>query len=235
MVSVRNDWPAGVSDAECAAMAEACHIQLTRDFCPAWGYRTWDVSTTVLSNHIQAHIVKDDAAVPGALAYHDDSSGKPVIVVMGDTILKAGGSVLSGSLSISAALSHEITETRGDELAVYGAYNAADQWEYAKEVANPVESSAYTITTSHGLVSVSNFVLEHWFELGSAGPYDHLRHLSRPFQIEKGGYVVRWRDGAEAQVFNHELQPAILPAWHGWRTLKRVRPSLEREGLIPKR
>lgn len=203
-------------------MAEACKTQLVRDFCPKWGYRTWDVTTTVLSNHIQAHIVDDDLSVPGALAYHDDSSGKPVIVVMAKTILDAGGTVLRGSLSVSAALSHEIVETRGDELAIYGAPNYDDGWEYAKEVADPVENTAYDIQTTHGPVAVSNFVLEHWFELGSTAPYDYLKHLTRPFQIEKGGYVVRWQDINDQQVFNDKLEPASAPVGHGWRTLKRV-------------
>src|SRR6266487_1317399 len=101
MVSIRNNSTV-VSDADVAAMAEACKIQLARDFCPLWGHTPWNVTTTVLTNHIQAHIVDDDASVPGALAYHDDQSGKPVIVVMAGTILKAGGTVLSGPLSVSA-------------------------------------------------------------------------------------------------------------------------------------
>ncbi len=150
MVSVRNDSTV-VSDAAVAAMAEACKIQLARDFCPAWGHTKWDVTTTILSNHIQAHIVDDDASVQGALAYHDDESGKPVIVVMAKTILDNNGTVLAGPMSVSSALSHEIVETRADELATFGAYNYNDQWEYALETADPVENTAYNIPTSHGL------------------------------------------------------------------------------------
>lgn len=221
MVSVRNDSTV-VKNSDVEAMAAACKIQLARDFCPAWGHTKWDVTTTILSDHIQAHIVDDDKSVPGALAYHDDTSGKPVIVVMAKTILDAGGTALKGPLSVSSALSHEIVETRADELASFGAYDAENDWEYALEVADPVENTAYDIQTIRGPVSVSNFVYRHWFELGSAPPYDHLRHLSRPFQIEKGGYVVRWKEGAAAQVFNDQGERSGLPAGHGWRTLKRV-------------
>jgi hypothetical protein len=67
------------------------------------------------------------------------------------------------------------------------------------EVADPVEdnSLAYERPSASGLpVKISDFVTENWFRPHSAGPYDFMRHTSRPLQVLDGGYQMVWVNGA---------------------------------------
>jgi len=77
---------------------------------------------------------------------------------------------------------------------------------YSFEVCDPVEAPSYAISG----VSVSNFVTPSWFDpLAPAGAQlDKLGHLTAPFSILKGGYVVYESAGKEQQKYGDEF-----PEW----------------------
>lgn len=136
---------------------------------------------------------------PNALAYHTTENGYPVLMVGRDVILNNGGTILSGSNSISAALSHEIGETLIDEFCDYWAralprLTVLAQQPHAKFVAlepfDPVQDGSYEVTTLEGTASVSNFVFPEWFRAGaSTRGFDHLGILQAAQTITSGGYV----------------------------------------------
>lgn len=136
---------------------------------------------------------------PNALAYHKVENGYPVLMVGRDVILNNGGTILSGSNSISAALSHEVGETLIDEFCDYWAEvlpNLRDLASDARarfvalEPYDPVQDVSYEITTDAGTATVSNFVLPEWFRAGdSRRGFDLLGVLQAPQTITAGGYV----------------------------------------------
>ena len=199
-----------VTDEEAARMAAACDVQLVEHFCPEWELAPWRVRVNTRA-FIHMVLVDEDRDVPGALAYHDMNGDRPVGVVMAKTVLDSGGSMF-GPGGVAAALSHEILETRADPWCSFGVEDGRG-WEWWLEVCDAVQSTDYAIDGVH----VSNYCLKDWFVPGrDSGRYDRLGQLSAPFTIDRGGYQVRRQPGSESQVTGK------APAFHGWRTLKRV-------------
>ena len=132
-----------------------------------------------------------NADVAGALGYHDvDPQGDPYIRVFTETVLAAGGTALSGAVSISVCASHEMCEAVYDPSCTGTATDAKGQV-WALETADPVESLFYPVTCADGtVVDVSDFVLPAFFDPAGVGPFDHLGHLTEPFTIATGGYAV---------------------------------------------
>lgn len=129
--------------------------------------------------------ILDDADQEGALGYHD-LQGRPFGRVFAKTVMSNGGSLMTGSMSVSVTLSHEILELVGDP--------GANQWgdgpggiEFAMELCDAVEDDAYVIDG----VAVSDFLGPNYFEEGAPGPYDQLGLLKQPFQPPRaGGYEI---------------------------------------------
>lgn len=130
----------------------------------------------------------DNADQANALGYHDFENDMPNGKVFAKTVLEDGGTWSTGSLCVSATLSHEMLELFVDPYADFWSdYPNGDA--VALECCDPVEDESYTI----GGMSMSNFVGPRWFRQGS-GPYDWTQSLSKPFQYTKGGYIIL-RDG----------------------------------------
>lgn len=179
-------------------MCAAVQQQVTHDFCPAWGRTPWRV-TDQPGGSVHALLVDDDASVPGALAYHDDVRGKPLMVILCKTILDAGGDWLSGNLSVASALSHEVLELIADPSCNFSADDGTGR-AYALETADPVESHVYPIIVQGQRVTVSDFVLPRWFDpTASRGRFDHLGVLTRPFQLDQG-YAIVTPQGQPSQI-----------------------------------
>lgn len=171
-------------------MVEACRIQLNQHAAPLLERTPWEIKVGGNDGFPLVLINSPDAA--GALGYHtQDPDGRVWGRVFTDPLLKHGGTVLNGPHSVSTVLSHEILET------FYNPYinlwsNRGDQTFVALELCDPVQGDSYEIEVNGTKVSVSNFVLEVWFdrEMGKAGRYDYLNKIKSPLEMSRGGYTV---------------------------------------------
>lgn len=184
-------------------IAEACQIYLDRDVATYWGgaYRVRAASgpSDIVAGEIACAILDSLPNAPGAVAYHDVAGAEvPVVFLARD----ACNAILSGSDSISSALSHELAETAGDA--------ACNLWiddgqgsEWAHELCDAVQDWGYRING----VAVSDFVLPAFFAPGSVGPWNFGaliaggNKLTAALQTAPGGYQIKRSAGSgETQV-----------------------------------
>jgi hypothetical protein len=197
---------ARVTDEDAQRIAHACDVQMEQDIAPAHGIVPRPVvfaKSARPGDTVVALVDTTDPNATDALAYHteegDGSIYAPVFVgiILGQT----GATVLR---DVSAAASHEIAELALD-YAVNRWADAFDGYEYAYEIADPVEGDLYPVQLEDGTrVMVSNFVYPAWFDEGPAAGsrFDHMGTVAGPFTLAAGGYAVRRQPGgAPSQVF----------------------------------
>lgn len=179
-----------VSDADVELMVKACKIQLEQHAAPLLGRLPWEIKLG--GNDGFPVVILNSPDTAGALGYHtQDPDGKVWGRVFTDPLVKNGRGILNGVSSVSVVLSHEILET------FYNPYvnlwsNRSDATFVAMELCDPVQGDCYDIEINGKFVSVSNFVLNEWFdrEMSKAGRFDYMSKLSGPLNTSKGGYTV---------------------------------------------
>ena len=162
-------------------------------FVPVWGTPARLVKTTGFRKGAWALAFLDTADVANALGYHDlTPDGLPLSKVFVRTTLGDGQKV-------SVTASHELAEMMVDpaiNLCSTGPQNRL----YAYETADAVEEEEFLLKG----VPLSDFVYPSWFEVfrkpGSTR-FDHLKKVSRPFQILHGGYMPVFVNGKWTQIF----------------------------------
>lgn len=191
-----------LSDSEGYLMTMACQLQLTKHAAPLLERRTWILKYIpkgkIPPSSAFPIVIFDNPDQAGVLGYHaQDTNGKPYGRVFIDPVLSYGGTMLQGSLSVSSVLSHEVLETFVD----YNVNLWADRYdgtEVAVEVCDPVESDCYDVMVAYPAgsvsipVSVSNFVLDEWFDVEavSGSRLDYMKKISKPLQMSEGGYLI---------------------------------------------
>ncbi|MER5635679.1 hypothetical protein ABT095_01840 [Kitasatospora sp. NPDC002227] len=223
-----------VTDDDVKTMTRACATQVQRDAAPAWGKAP--IPVVYAASEAEAPpgawviAVLDDSDQAGALGWHTESEGNLIFGrVFAAPVLDHGGRVLSGELSVSAVLSHEVLETLVDEHVNLWADDLNGS-AYAYEVGDPVESDSYEVdVTGVGPVAVSNFVYPAWFDpqAGGGRKFDQMGKVTAPFQMTKGGYVVIRREGKEEQHFGDRY-----PEWK--KTAKLADTSRSQRRLAPR-
>lgn len=203
-----------VTDNDCKAMVAALAVQ-AKDAAHAWDRVVPTISFYTKRSSAPADrvmlAVLDDPDTAGALGYHDvGPDGRPYAKIFAKLIMsQPGGSALRGSESVSACASHEFLEAFGDpSCLLWDAYNSTRQ--VAHELGDPVQGDSYEITTaSHGVVSVSNYVLPAYFNpWDTKGPWDHMGTLTGPApKLSKGGYAIIDSASGEKQIFGE------VPIW----------------------
>jgi hypothetical protein len=131
-------------------------------------------------------VILDDSDQAGALGYHQETpDGQPYGRAFVSSIFNHGGDPLTGNMSVSAVLSHEVCEWFVDRFLNLWADGPGG--EYPLEICDPVESDSYDIDG----VSVSNFVTKRYFDqLAPANAqFDYLKRLTKPFTITAGGFL----------------------------------------------
>jgi hypothetical protein len=179
-----------ISEADLNLMVEACRVQLNQHAAPLLERMPWEIK--VGGNDGFPVVLIDSPDVAGALGYHtQDPDGRVWCRVFTDPLLKNGGTTLRGAHSVSVVLSHEILET------FYNPYvnlwsNRGDHTFVALELCDPVQGDCYDVDAKGAPVSVSNFVLEAWFdrEMHKAGRFDYMNKLTKPLDMTSGGYTV---------------------------------------------
>lgn len=202
-----------VSDADVQAMATACDSQLYFHAAPSYGYKPNRVLYTATPASVGAQdaliIVTDTPDQADALGWHSEqASGQSYGYVFAAPVLDNGGATLTGRLSLSSVLSHEVLETSCNPGVNVSADDGAG-WLWDYEVADPVEGYSYAITSKR--VMVSDFVLPAFFNQASVPgvKYDWMGQLSKPFEVAPGGYASRQPSGTRTQIQGAERIPAL--------------------------
>jgi hypothetical protein len=76
---------------------------------------------------------------------------------------------------------------------------------YAYESADPVEALSFKVKG----IPMSNFVYPSYFETfhkPNSVQFDHMKAVTRPFQILKGGYQVIFKNGKWSQVYGSKAK-----------------------------
>jgi hypothetical protein len=164
-----------------------------------------------------AIVILDNSDQPGALGYHALGYGR----VFAEPVLQNGGGILTGALSVSSVLSHEVLESFGDLYAnAWG--DLGNGTCYAWELGDPVESDSYAVpvrAVNGDQISgmVSNFVLPSWFDPDGQAPYDYMGLLIAPFEVRPTGYVIAMADGNVTEQWGEKYPE--------WRKATKASPS----------
>lgn len=178
-----------------AAMQE----YVDKHVAPVWGTPAKLVKTKGFVKDQWAMVFMDDADQPGALAYHDlTPSGLPLSKVFVKTTLKDGELV-----SVSA--SHELVEMLVDPAINMMTTGPDPKIIYAYESADPVEALSFKVKG----IPMSNFVYPSYFEVfhkTNSVQFDHMKAISKPFQILKDGYQIVFKNGKWSQVYGSKAK-----------------------------
>jgi hypothetical protein len=154
-------------------------------------------------------VLRDHSSDPDAVAEHFRFTGKPTATVYVRDILedkKNPGDWKTGANSVSASVSHEVVELFVDPLSM-NYVDGLDDYIYALEIADPTQEDVYEI----GRVAVSNFTYRPywnpWAKPGRGVRLDHLGLITRPFEVRKGGYLVRYRASDTAHAIDGRAFP----------------------------
>ncbi len=201
-----------ISNSDAAAMTEAIASQVRLDAAPLWDRAPaavifyTDPHGVPAAAHGIALVDTIQDQPQGVLGFHtEDQGGRLWGVVAAKPELDSGAKPTSGDWSVSSVLSHEVLEMFIDPNCNLWSNDGRGS-AYSFEVCDPVEAPTYDING----ISVSNFVTPSWFDPLAAphAQFDKLGHLTRPFSILKGGYVVYESAGKEKQKFGDQF-----PAW----------------------
>ena len=217
------------SNADAKKAVTACAAQLKLHVAPFWDMVPASIVFYADASEVPSEadrlVILDDADQANALGFHDETpDGKPYARVFAAPVLDNGGTALSGSLSVSTVLSHEVCEWFGDRFVNLWADDGGGT-EYAVELCDPVEQDSYDIRG----IAVSNFVTKRYFDhLAPAGTqFDYLKKLTKPYSMTKGGYLLVRHAGKIEQKFGDDY-----PGWRratkefpAARTAKRLRQT----------
>ncbi len=192
----------GTRSAVLDGIVQAVQIQVERDFCPAWG--RVPIPVFLVQNGFPVpigaglvYLVDRIDQTRGAVGFHQaDPLGFFSGAVAVETIARLGGTMTSGSDSVSSALSHEVLEVIQNPGVNYWVDTGSGE-SVAMEICDPVSADYYEIEidpSSGGgpsRISVSNFVHPNWFHpfSPSGSRYDQMQVLDSAFQSRPGGYV----------------------------------------------
>jgi hypothetical protein len=195
-------------DVPIEAIADAVDKQLEH-FAEAWGAVTWDLTRELDRQGFRIYL-RDYSSDDDAVANHWRIGGKPYATVYARDVLRMEhGSWLKGANSVSATVSHEVVELLADPACCYYV-DGQDDWMYALEVADPVQDDYYNIDG----VAVSNFTYPDywnpWARKRRGHPLDHMRKVTRPFEVREGGYLVRYKGRRRGYVYGPKLATARL-------------------------
>lgn len=188
--------PLGVDfDRLIAAMQE----YVDKHVAPVWGTPATLKRTRGFVRNTWAMVFLDSADFSDALGYHDlTPDGLPMSKVFVKTTIDNGDLV-----SVSA--SHELVEMLVDPAINLMTTGPDPSATYAYEAADPVEAFSFKVKG----IPMSDFVYPSYFELfhkPHAVPFDHMRKVSRPFQILRDGYQIVFKNGKRRQIFKSETK-----------------------------
>jgi hypothetical protein len=175
-------------------LVTAMQVYVDQHVAPVWGTPAKLVKSTGFLKDCWAVVFLDDADQPGALAYHDlTPDGLPLSKVFVRTTVQAGEKV-----SVSA--SHELVEMLVDPAINIMTTGPDPKTVYAYESADPVEALSFDVNG----IAMSDFVYPAYFEVfrkANSVAFDHLKKVTKPFEILSGGYQIIFKNNKWSQVF----------------------------------
>lgn len=193
-------------------IAAALYKGMAQDFAGHWENlpQTFTVcdAGSVPDKATVFHLVDEIPEAPTALAYHTiDDRGRPVLRLGVQTILQNGGSLHTGSNSVSCAMDHEAKETWCDGPCTLVCYFDGKKNLYY-EVCDPVQGNSYDVDG----IALSNFVTQRYFDgEDKDGPWDFLGVLKGPLTCAIDGYQA-FDDGSTVfgeKVTEHKKQQVL--------------------------
>ena len=161
---------------------------------PVWGTPAKLIKTRGFKRGAWAMVFLDNADQPGALAYHDlTPEGLPVSKVFVKTTLK-------NKELVSVSASHELVEMLVDPAINMMTTGPDPKVTYDYESADPVEEESFSVNG----IPMSDFVYPAYFESfrqPKSVRFDHMKLVTKPFQLLKGGYQSMMKNGKETQTF----------------------------------
>lgn len=158
---------------------------------PVWG--TPAKLTTKSARGAWTMAFFDDPDESGAVGYHDlTKDGSPLARVFVKPCRAAG-------IKVSVAASQELAAMLIDPTANLWA-DTSQGTLYAYDPCNPVDGEEFLIDG----IAVSDFVYPAYFESFKHLPgvqFDYLKKVTKPFQILKGGYVIKRKGNEVTELF----------------------------------
>lgn len=176
------------------ALVAAMQVFVDRHVAPVWGTPAKLVKATHMLPGHWAMVFLDHADHAHSLAVHDlTPDGMPLARVFVETTLKHNEKV-------SVAASHELVEMLIDPSINLVAMHPRSKLVYGYEGADPVEELTFKVKR----IPMTNFVYPTYFESfhkrGSV-QFDHMKALTKPFEIHAGGYQGVYKDGKWVALF----------------------------------
>jgi len=201
----------------------ACAAQLKLHVAPAWDMVPASIVYYADKRQIPAGAdiltILDSADQAGLLGYHRVTpDGKPYSRVFVNPIMNHGGEFLTGSISVSAVMSHEVCEWFVDRFL--NLWADGPKGAYAVEICDPVDEDFYTLDR----VSVSNFVFKRFFDsLAPAGTQlDYMKKVHKPFTPTAGGQI-QVRSSGKVDTIGGEAIPEWRQSMRGFEAARSVR------------
>jgi len=176
------------------ALIAAMQAFIDQHVVPVWGTPAKLQRSHGFVKNAWAMVFLDNADQAGALAYHDlTPDGLPVSKVFVKT-------TLDNHDKVSVSASHELVEMLVDPAINLMTTGPDPKVIYAYESADPVEELSFPVNG----IDMTDFVYPSYFEAfhkpGSV-QFDHLKKVTKPFQILKGGYQIIFKNGKWSQTF----------------------------------
>lgn len=236
LIAVINQSVVATND-QVNTMCQAIQIQMNLHVLPAWNMKSGSIKFFPDPSKVPGYAwvvsILDTPTQAGALGYHSEDNDKVDAFIFVQPVVSNGGVILYDpqnpqNVSVSSVLSHEVCEMIGDRFAnawcdgpeiIVG----GDPYiTYALELCDPVEADSYAINVRGTPVSVSNFVFPSWFNPEATVPqnlpFDYLGHLTAPFTMTPGGYMIVRQDSFVTQVFGEKVRPekklAVQSEWY---------------------
>jgi len=170
-----------MTEVELEPIRAALQVQVSRDFAPHY------CDAKIGNDGDWKIFICDNSDQAGALGYHSyDPTGTPVGFAFIADDIKYGNKP-------SITISHELLEMLADP-GINLLANGPGDIEYCYEVCDACEADQFGYQIDG--VWVSDFVLPAWFEsFQKHGPFDHMNHITKPFQLLTGGYIGYKKNG----------------------------------------
>jgi hypothetical protein len=176
------------------ALISAMQTFIDQHVVPVWGTPAKLQRSTGFIKNAWAMVFLDNADQAGALAYHDlTPDGLPISKVFVKT-------TLDNHDKVSVSASHELVEMLVDPAINLMTTGPDPKTIYAYESADPVEQLSFPING----IDITDFVYPSYFETfhkPNSVQFDHLKKVTKPFQILKGGYQIIFKSGKWSQTF----------------------------------
>jgi hypothetical protein len=177
-----------LDDTDVKSVLPSLQTQVRRDFAPLWGANATLVFVPKKTNPSPGSWwmgIFDDSHQAGVLGYHDlTAKGLPLGKVFARSDKQA-------HCEWSVTMSHELLEMLANPSSnLFVQHEANKGLLYPYEVCDACEPDNFGYKING--VLVSDFVHPPWFEYfhkkGSV-QFDHCKHMSKPFQILRGGSI----------------------------------------------